>query len=351
MPTITTTDALYPPPEHVPCGQCGAPLDRDDKFCPTCGTVHATSIVPANAPVDQQHFRCQSCGAEVSLERSSRSFTCPFCDSNYVVEFAPQESGRQSPEFVIGFLVPPQQAAKLFQDWIGSGGLFRPSDLKLAQIVEKLRGVYLPFWSFSMLANSGWAANIGEHWWRTEWYTVTEDGKTVEKSRQVQETEWWPLQGRHHNYYSGYLVSGSRGLSQRDTDQIQPFKLESLKRYDPSYLAGWLSEEYSIDRDAALVICEKEFRSREQQGIQQFMPGDTYSGLAVETQFSEQNSDLILLPVYLLTYRYGDKLYRFLVNGQTGKIVGQKPVSKWRVLIAVGIGLTVAAVIWWLSRR
>jgi len=102
----------------------------------------------------------------------------------------------------------------------------------------------------------------------------------------VQETEWWPLAGRHHRFYSGYLVSASKGLPQGESLlRIQPFQLPALKRYEPYFLAGWLAEEYSVVRDEALEICRQEFQRQEQANVAQFMPGDTQSGLQVHTEF------------------------------------------------------------------
>jgi hypothetical protein len=161
----------------------------------------------------------------------------------------------------------------------------------------------------------------------------------------VQETEWWPLSGRQHRYNSGYLVSGSRGLPQGQSLRIQPYNLPALKRYEPYFLAGWLAEEYSVARDEALVICREEFHRQEQRNIAAFLPGDTHSGLAVETDFSQENSDLCLLPIYILSYRYKDKVYRFLLNGQTGKYAGDKPVSGKRIGIAVGVVLGIIALV------
>jgi hypothetical protein len=214
----------------------------------------------------------------------------------------------------------------------------------MAQVSEKLKGVYLPFWSFSMLAHSRWSAQIGEYWYRTETYTTTENGKTVTKTRTVRETEWWSLSGNHHRYYSHYLVSGSRGLSQQEADRVKPFHLAALKRYEPYYLAGWLSEEYSVERDHALGVCQQEFYQREHQNVAAFLPGDTQRGLRVDTHFSDINSDLILLPIYLLSYRYRDKLYRFMVNGQTGKASGDKPLSWLKIGIAVVVALVIVGV-------
>jgi hypothetical protein len=333
-----------PPPHGHACLRCGSPVDDGDQFCNACGTPQE---VPqhAEAPVTRS-IECKNCGAILNAPVGERSITCPFCDSNYVIELPITATDCQPPEFVLGFAIPPEQALEKFREWLKSGGMFRPGDLHMAKIEEKLRGVYLPFWSFSMLGQSVWSAEIGEYWYRTETYTTTVNGKRVTRTRRVRETEWWPLRGRHHRYYSGYLVSGSRGLPQQYAEQIKPFRLEALKRYQPYFLAGWLSEEYSVDREEALALCQQEFRSREQQNIANFMPGDTHSSLAVTTDYSDINSDLILLPVYLLSYRYGEKVFRFAMNGQTGKTTGDRPFSQWRIGFAVAAAIIAVIVIW-----
>lgn len=335
-------DAEAVVPHGEPCAACGSPVEADDKFCPACGNPspnarEAEAVEQAELSPLQKFIRCETCGAEVAMSTGQRSYTCAFCDSTYVVEFSPAATGRQRPEFVIGFAVTHEQALAKFQQWIQDNRWYRPGDLKTAEIAERLRGVYLPFWSFSMLAESGWDADIGEYWYETQTYTTRDsNGKMVTKTRRVRRTEWWDLWGRHHRYYSGYLVSGSRGLSQADADRVKPFQLPALRRYEPSYLAGWMSEEYSIEREQALEICQQEFYRREQANVAAFLPGDTHRQLQVRTNFSQINSDLCLLPIYILSYRYKDKLYRFLVNGQTGKVAGDKPVSWSRIGIVIG---------------
>jgi hypothetical protein len=357
-------DAEAVSPSGKPCPACGTPVEPLDKFCPACGTANpefqpvagglqptsppGTSARGASGPQSplSKHLQCKACGAEVATDPNQRSYVCPFCDSTYVVEVPAEQSGRQPPEFVIGFAVTPEAAQERFRAWIRDNSWYRPGDLHTASVADKLKGVYLPFWSFSMLAQSQWQAQIGEHWYRTEHYTTRDSkGNIQHHTRRVQETEWWPLAGRHHRYYSGYLVSGSRGLPQGQSLRIQPFNLPALKRYEPYFLAGWLAEEYSVSRDEALALCQQEFQRREQGNIGAFLPGDTHSGLAVETQFSQVNSDLCLLPVYILSYRYKEKVYRFLLNGQTGKVAGDKPVSGKRIGILVGVILAVIALI------
>ena len=356
-------DAEVVAPHGTPCEACGNPVEPLDRFCPACRTENAhftppsasqpgpagaevvTAEVVESSPLTK-HFRCEQCGAEVATDPSQRSYVCPFCDSTYVIEFSMNQTGRHRPEFVIGFAVTPEQAQDRFKTWLRENQWFRPGDLSTASVIDKMKGIYLPFWSFSMLAHSQWRAQIGEHWYRTETYTTRDSkGNTVTRTRRVQETEWWPLAGRHHRYYSGYLVSGSKGLPQNQALRIQPFQLPALKRYEPYFLAGWLCEEYSIAREEALALCQQEFQRQEHANIAAFLPGDTHRGLAAQTEFHSVNSDLCVLPIYILSYRYKGKLYRFLLNGQTGKMAGDKPVSGTRIAIAVIILVIVILII------
>lgn len=339
-------------PHGNPCSSCGCPIEPLDNFCPACGTAYAPETPAPQteqaASPDKKHFRCENCSSEVVTDPDQRSYVCPFCDSTYVVEFSPDESQRETPEFIIGFAITVDQANELFLKWIKQGGWFQPGDLQGDAVMEKLKGVYLPFWSYSMLAASEWSASIGEYWYRTETYTTRDSkGRTVTRTRRVRETEWWPLRGRHHHYYSGFMVSGSHGLPQREAERIKPFNLPALKPYEPYYLAGWICEEYSVDKEEALSVCQQEFYQREQANVANFLPGDEHRELNVSAAFSNIQSDLCLLPVYVLSYRYRDRLYRFLVNGQTGRCAGDKPVSRKRIgaAVACGVLLVVAIVI------
>lgn len=377
----------------MPCSACGTPRQVGSRFCVSCGVpfetpnqigqgtgpspsgplLKSTPTMPTGSRVSPKRpnigpniplpkssematdggrlsvgnhaveangssrtFRCESCGSEVDAPSDQRSLRCPFCDSTYVAELPLEQRTSQRPEFIIGFEVSREKAQELFFQWIGKNSFFRPGDLVRKAATEKQQGVYIPFWHFSMIAMSQWSAQIGEHWYRTETYTVKNaDGKTETRTRTIQETEWWPLSGVYRKYYSGYMVSASKGLPQQEALAIQPYRLNTMMRYRPMYLAGWLSEEYSIGREVALATTQQEFRNRERNAISRFLPGDVQSGLTVQTDLDVGGSDLILLPVHVLSYRYGEKVYRFLVNGQTGKMVGEKPWSGSRIAIVV----------------
>jgi len=301
-----------------------------------------------------RRFHCENCGAEVATSPDQRSYICPFCNSTYVVELPPAVTGRQTPEFIIGFAVTRDAARNIFRRWITHNRWFRPRDLRTAEIVDRLQGVYLPFWSFSMVATSRWSAQIGEYWDRTDTYTDFRNGKPVVRTRRVRETEWWPLEGRHHQYLSGYLVSASRGLPQEEARRIGPFRLGALHRYAPYFLAGWMCEEYSVPREQAETRCREAFRQRVRRDVEAFLPGDTNRHCRVQTEWSHTGSDLLLLPVYIATYRYQENVFRIVINGQTGRVAGEKPISRVRLGAAVAAGLALvglAALAIWLAGR
>lgn len=337
--------------QFPPCNSCGAPQDGANAYCTSCGvplsSAQAAIVVSGRSGADQtalpdRVMQCKGCGAEVATSFEQRSFVCPFCDTATVVEL-PVSEGRQRPEFIIGFSVTAEQAKEKFFQWLGQNAWYRPGDLAFRAVAEKQRGVYLPFWHFSMFAESRWSAQIGEYWYRTETYKVKDSqGKTQTRTRQVRETEWFPLHGQHHRYYYGFLVPATRGISLEESHAIQPFQLDSLQRFRPFFLAGWMAEEYSVDRDEAAKQTVEEFRRRQEREITQFLPGDTHRSLQVHTDVELNDSDLILLPVHVLSYRYRDSVYHFLVNGQTGKVVGQKPWSGRRVTALI---LTITALI------
>lgn len=295
--------------------------------------------MPPTAGVLPERISCDNCGAEIRVHPDQRSYTCEYCGTTYVLDFAPELTGRQAPEFVVGFAIPPDQARQLFRDWLRHHARWSPTGLRHAAHQGQLRGTYLPFWSFSMLAESHWQATIGEYWYRTETYTVLQNGRPVTKTRTVRETEWWPLSGKYHQFLSGYLVSASKNLPQSVADELGPFNLAGVRRYDPAYLAGWACEEYTIDRPQAEAHCKEYFREYQTQCIAAFLPGDTYRGLVVQTEFAEESSDLILLPVYTLRFEHRGKVYRLWMNGQTGEIVGRLPVAWgwWVGIILLGL--------------
>jgi len=316
----------------VSCPSCGDPVDVGENFCGICGE-DLRSLQPAVDGPERRQMSCEGCGAALTVE-GQRSLVCPFCKSPHVVA-APPGAVRHEPEFIVGFANTEEVARERFRRWVREGGMTVPGDLARASTLADIRGVYVPFWSFSVRADSEYSARIGEYWYRTETYTTMVNGKLQTRTRTVRETEWFPLQGAHHSYHNRYLVSGSKGLPQSLADAVMPYDLARLHRFKESFLAGWTAEEPSVEPDAAYEISNQRFYEAEQRRVAALLPGDTHRGLRVQTTFSQATRDLLLLPLWLLVYDYKGTRHRFVMNGQTGAVSGTRPKVYWKIVVLV----------------
>jgi hypothetical protein len=134
-------------------------------------------------------------------------------------------------------------------------------------------------------------------------------------------------------------------LPQEIADQIEPFPVAEGSRYAPHFLSGWLCEEYAIGREEAAKISAREFKERERRDIEEFLPGDTFDDLSISTDFQDVTEDLILLPIWIFAYSYRGRIFRFVLNGSTGKSTGKKPISARRVALAILGALLLAGLI------
>lgn len=288
------------------------------------------------------NLSCQSCGAQLVVADTLRTATCPYCAAPSVVERPPTRD-RPPPTFALGFVQTPQKAQELARQNLLRRSFWAPSSVRNAS-VEELRGIYVPAWLYSTLAESEFSATIGENYTETETYTTTENGKQVTKTRQVTRTEWRPLQGRHAEYVSDVIVTASSGLPNEELEQIEPFDLRGLRRYDDALIAGWISEEPSLPQEQCLEQARTEVVGKLRQRLAAFMPGDSHRDLQYSTRFLQEALVVCLLPVWVMALRHDPKAppLRFLVNGQTGKVYGRVPVSWVKVLLAVLLALAVA---------
>ena len=283
-------------------------------------------------------YACQQCGAGLAFD-GVRTARCPYCDSPNFVE-RPPTAGQPDPQFVVTFVGDGEVAKRSLDRWLGSRSMFADSALKRAK-VEDIKGIYVPSYLYSAVANTDYTAQIGEDY--TETYTETDSqGKTVTRTRT--RTEYRALSGRHVSYVTDVIVSASAGLTNAELEEVEPFDLKRMRRYSPALVTGWIAEEFS--RPAS--ECEQTSRHEavDQVGgkLRAFMPGDSYSDLAWKTSVSWESLDPVLLPVWVFAVRYRDDKppLRVLINGQTAEIVGKVPLSWWKIVLAI---LLLAAII------
>lgn len=348
----------------IPCNACGGEMLYDAKsqkmLCQHCGSTQEVpsesdmivekpftealtlDSAPKGFDTEKKVFHCNNCGANTAVDTGTVTFKCGFCGSEKYNEKS-VEQNIIKPAGVLPFAITKNQALDKFTEWLGKG-FFYPSDLKKLASLDNIHGMYLPFWTYDAQTSSSWYADRGFHYYVTEYYT---DSNGNQQSRQVQKTRWVSVSGYFQHFFDDVLVIGSKGVKQSRVEKIYPFSLEKVVNYDPSFLLGWEAEIYEIDVkegfNMADGIMDKYIRS-ECAGLARGN-GDTYRALSITTSKNNITYKHIMLPIWVAGYTYKNKIYQFIINGETGKVSGKKPLSWIKITITVLIVLIIIAVL------
>jgi ribosomal protein S27E len=349
--------------EKFACPACGAEgvwdAAKQAVVCPFCGTVSPTQrqtsgevtehdLVTAlrDLPQDKRGWKaekisvkCQSCQAITVFDPGRVAQRCEFCGSAQIVPYE-QVKPPVSPESLLPFKIEEARVRESIRKWYGSRW-FAPNRLKSAALTDTVKGIYLPYWTFDAQVHADWTAESGYHYYTTETYRDS-NGNT--QTRQVQHTRWAPSSGSVNHFFDDELVCASRGVQENLLRQVEPFPTKQVVGYDPSFVAGWVVEQYQLD----LIGAAQQARSRMEKSVEGMcasqVPGDTYRNLNVDADFSAQTFKHLLLPIWFLTYNYGSKTYQVVINGVTGDIAGKHPLSAWKIFFLV-VSILIAALI------
>ena len=321
--------------------------------CPYCGTESPAELKADGSLVEEQDLvvalrglredqrgwaavkktvRCQSCQAVSVFDPQRQAQRCDFCGSSSLISV--EDAGSPvKPGSLLPFQVAESKVREDIRRWYGSH-FWAPGNLGSKAMTDRLHGIYLPFWTFDAQADCPWEAEAGHYY-----YVRGNDGKQERRVR------WEWASGRVTHFFDDLLVPASKGVHAALLEDVGPFPTHTdLKPYDPGYLSGWVVEQYQIDLVAAAEASRQRMTEALRTMCSAQVPGDTQRNLRIAPQFSDNTFKHVLLPVWLLTYQYGRKTYQVAVNGHTGKVTGEYPISWVKVMIAVVLGLVALAI-------
>jgi DNA-directed RNA polymerase subunit RPC12/RpoP len=343
-----------PAGRKFPCRQCGAKLDFDPEArglkCPYCGytEVIAEADDDERAKIQEHDLdefldgnedkaraavtghssqvTCTGCGAVVLLADRVATEKCPYCGTH--LENKPETvENLIAPESLLRFRVPEREAHAAFDKWV-TGLWFAPTELKQLANLGQFGSVYVPFWTYDAMTYTKYTGQRGDDYWDTEYYT---DAQGKQQSRQVRRTRWCPVSGEVRHFFDDVLIRASRTLPDHLILKLPPWHLPHLEPFQDEFLAGHVAERYSVSLKEGF---------REARGVME----DTITGLICRdiggdhqridwrrTQYMGVTFKHTLLPVWVANYRYREKLFRVLINGETGRVAGDRPWSWWKI--------------------
>ncbi|MBQ7915256.1 MAG: hypothetical protein IJ315_00530 [Firmicutes bacterium] len=335
------------------CPHCGSVLEYDaEKYMMTCDHCNSTftpeeaaqeakgdeTIHQAGNEQDEQFaeevtaYQCPSCGAQIMTEPNTAATFCTFCGSPTIIPS--KLSGAYRPAQVIPFKISKEQAQEAFAKWC-KNGRFTPKDFALPQELEKITGLYVPFWLFDCTVDGGMTANgTRVRTWPMGSYIYTN-------------TKYYNIRRRAVMQYDRVPADGSGNMDDRTMDLLEPYNYNELVQFQMPYLAGFQAEKYDKTPKDVYPRVRERIDQYTLQKMRETIHG--YSSVT-NTQFQNtyrgNNAVYTLLPVWIHRYRYEGQVYQFAKNGQTGKIVGKPTVDKSKVAAwFAGIGSGILAVL------
>ena len=352
---------------RFPCPTCGSDLRFEPEFghlkCQHCG--HEEAIPDLRGPIPELDLRaaerglppaemqearfaqCPSCGAQIELGLDEHAKECPFCASPIVTDTG---VARQiKPQAQLPFLLSEAQARAAMNNWLGRLW-FAPSDLRqYARAGRAMQGIYVPYWTYDAETRTEYSGQRGTVYYETRPVTVVVNGKRQTAMQQVARIRWSPARGRVARAFDDVLVLGSKSLPKRFTDALAPWDLSTLTPYEPRFLAGFRAEGYTVPVEEGYGEARAIMNAVIEQDVRRDIGGDQQRIGQMQTEVGALTFKHVLLPVWLAAYRYRGKSFRFVVNGRTGTVEGERPYSAVKIAVAVALALLVAGIIAYLQ--
>ena len=327
------------------CPACTGPLRYDGKLgklqCDYCGTSFTVQEIEAlykekdekaaaaSAQAREKEddgaagwtqglraYNCPSCGAELICDANTAATSCPYCGNPSIIPG--QLSEMLKPDYVIPFRLSKEDAIAALKNYY-RGKVLLPKPFTRENHIEEIQGVYVPFWLYDGTAD----AEMGFQATRSMSVTT---GNTITTT-----TEYYNVHRAGTVHFEKIPVDASSKMPDAHMDAIEPYDYSELKPFSTAYLPGFLADKYDLGPDACSERAETRAENTTADLMAQTVAGyDTVIPTNKRVSVRRGKPRYALLPVWMLSTRWAGENYLFAMNGQTGKLVGDLPVSNGR---------------------
>lgn len=292
-------------------------VEERKMYCPYCSSMDTEQAISGG-----DMYTCVCCGARIPIGQYDSAGKCPAC-SQYVI-YDERIEGEYKPKRILPFKVGREAAKTLIRKEYEKK-LYAPDSFLQEANLERIEGTYVPFWLYNFDANFDFHG------------TGTKVRSWTTGNTEYTETSYYDVYRNFDADFRKMPVDASLAMPDDIMDMMEPYEYQYMENFDPKYMSGFLGEIYSGDekvfepragakvkRDAEILL------NKSLNGFQRITP--------IEKKLTATNvgSEYVLLPVWKYLYSYRGKQYEYYINGQTGKVVGDAPVSKIKMIVYPG---------------
>ncbi len=280
--------------------------------------------------IELTSYKCENCGAEIVADSNTAATFCVYCGSVAILKS--KLTGKFAPDSIIPFKKERDEAVKAFEG-LAKGRPLCPKDFTDKKNIEKIKGVYIPFWLHNITIKGSLNSNATRVTsWSSGDYRYTK-------------TDIYKLFRKGEISYIRVPVDGSTNFDNDVMNSIEPFNYEDLIKYNHAYLSGFFAEKYDVPSED--TINEASNRAIESTKDIMYEDAKTYTTRSVyedTLSATENDTEYAMLPVYMVNVKYEGKNYIFAMNGETGKFIGNIPLDKkkawlYGILIFIGVAI------------
>lgn len=342
------------------CPACGGPMEFDSSLqkmkCPYCDTVAEIDAFADEETTEQQNterqgagqdpdgtdywseeetrgfhlYSCKSCGGEIIADETTGASACPYCGNQIVMKG--QFAGALKPQFIIPFKKNKEDAKKAYKEFL-KGKSFLPRMFKDQNHIDEIKGIYVPFWLFDANVEADLVYDAEKI------STVTKRGKNADTEYTT--THYYRLYRSGRMDFHMVPADASTKMADALMDSVEPFRYQEAVPFKQAYLAGYMAERYDVDARKSLARAESRMKQSSRTAFAA-TASDFTSKRIVQENMGLQNvrHTYALLPVWLLNTTWNGQHFYFAMNGQTGKMIGDLPVSRgefWKYVLTRGL--------------
>jgi len=345
-----------------PCEACGADLvfhiGDQQLACRHCGTAKQLTEV-VDAEIVEQDFdtmiarmaevrdagradeeglsevECTACGSTVRFAGHLTSSECAYCGSPLQVEGAHQAPHRVPVDGVLPFQVDRESARKNLAAWIRSRW-FAPNEFLKRGAQGKFSGIYIPYWTFDTMTAARFTGMRG-----TRHTVTTGSGKNRRRRTKIR---WTPVSGNFSRFFDDILVPASTGIPTDRVAALEPWPVDRCRTFHKELLAGFLAKTYDIVLKDGFVQARQRIDAALHAEAKQRIGGDVQQVTSLQATYDAVTFKHLLLPLWMLAYRFRERVYQVVVNAGTGEVQGDRPYSLIKIALAGVAGAAIAGI-------